>query len=318
MLVLNPFFHFIMAGLVQCNSCHAFVSRSNFWRFGGCLICRQFSLLKQEISFLKSEICKLSVTHTQGRTVTKPLPQRPPRSGRWTTVGSGRLRVVDRRHVPQSVALLNSFEALSECSGKMEVGSDTKVEEPPSPMPKVCKTATKDKKEKVGLDRRQLLLGDSIIRGVELESSGLVKCLPGATARRDRRRILNIVEQAKQEGEVDVLVHLGTNDLASNEVSEIKEDFCVLGGDIQQIASTVSFSEVLPVHNIQKDRQMRIREFNGWLREWCREQGFGFVSHDSSNWSRMELYKKDGLHLTHRGTYVLSEKFKGFTKEYLN
>uniref|UniRef100_A0A8C5PB88 SGNH hydrolase-type esterase domain-containing protein n=1 Tax=Leptobrachium leishanense TaxID=445787 RepID=A0A8C5PB88_9ANUR len=176
------------------------------------------------------------------------------------------------------------------------------IEEPPSTMPKVCRTATKDKKEKVGLDRRQLLLGDSIIRGVELESSGLVRCLPGATARRDKRRILNIVKQAKQQGEVDVLVHLGTNDLASNEVSEIKEDFCVLGGEIQQIASTVSFSDVLPVHNIQ-DRQMRNREFNLWLREWCREQGFGFVSHDSSNWSRKELYKKDGLHLTHMGTY---------------
>ncbi|XP_056374072.1 uncharacterized protein LOC130269327 [Hyla sarda] len=154
-------------------------------------------------------------------TATMPLLQRTPRNGKWVTVGSGRLRVVNRRHVPQSVGLHNSFAALSECKGNMDIGSSTEGEEPSTPMSNVCKTAAKEKKDKVKSERKQLLLGDSIIRSMELKENGFVRGLPSATARRDRRLILNIVKQAKQEGEVDVLVHLGTNVLACNKVSEI-------------------------------------------------------------------------------------------------
>lgn len=307
-----------MADLVQCRNCFAFISCSTLWRFGCCQICRQFSLLQQEIAFLKSEIFKLSVKQTPAGTAAMPLPQRTPRNGRWVTVGSGRLRVVDRRQVPQSVVLQNSFAALSECKDNMDMDSSTEGEKPSTPMSNVCKTAAKDKKDKVKSQRKQLLLGESIIRSVELKENGFVRCLPGATARRDRRRIINIVKQAKQEGDVDVLVHLGTNDLACNEVSEVKKSFITLGNDVQDFASTISFSEVLPVHNVQNDRQRRIKEFNIWLSKWCQEQGFGFVSHDSSTWNRKELYKKDGLHLSLKGTNVLSEQLQEFAKEYLN
>ena len=228
--------------------------------------------MQQEITFLKYEIFKLTTKQTQAENIAMPLPQRPPRNGRWVTVGSGRLRVVDRRHVPQSVALHNSFAALSECKSNMEDGSSTVGEKQSSPMPKVCKTAAKDKKEKVRIDSKQLLVGDSIIRGVKFEENGVVRCLPGATASRDRRRILNIVRQAKQEREVDVIVHLGTNDLACNEVSKVKEAFHTLGKNIPEVAPNVSFSAVLPVHNVQHERKMRIKEFIVWLGEWCLNQ----------------------------------------------
>ena len=165
---------------------------------------------------------------------------------------------------------------------------------------------------------KQLLVGDSIIRGVKFEEKGFVRCLPGATASRDRRRILKIIKQAKMEKEVDVIVHIGTNDLACNEVSKVTEAFHTLGKDIQEIASTVSFSAVLPVHNRQHDKQLRIKEFNAWLGEWCLNQGFGFVSHVGSSWNGKELYKKDGLHLSPKGTNVLSGQFKVFAKEHLN
>lgn len=94
-------------------------------------------------------------------------------------------------------------------------------------------------------------MGDSIIRGVHLGNTAVekqVRCIPGATAPRDKERMLRIVKAARKDGEVDVIVHLGTNDLANAEVRAVTDEFRKLGTALKQVATTVTFSAVLPVH----------------------------------------------------------------------
>lgn len=164
-------------------------------------------------------------------------------------------------------------------------------------------------------------MGDSTIRGVHLGKATAdekqVRCLPGATAPRDKERMLRIVKAARKDGEVDVIVHLGTNDLANAEVRAVTDEFRKLGTALKQVATTVTFSAVLPVHR-GEDRTHCIRYFNGWLKKWCLVEGIGFIEHSHDIWQDRGLYKRDGLHPSLRGTRILSEQFGSFIWKYLN
>uniref|UniRef100_A0A8C5Q0H1 SGNH hydrolase-type esterase domain-containing protein n=1 Tax=Leptobrachium leishanense TaxID=445787 RepID=A0A8C5Q0H1_9ANUR len=140
-----------------------------------------------------------------------------------------------------------------------------------------------------------VVVGDSIIKRVDRvicradRLNRTVFCLPGARVRHVVDRVDRLLGGAGDDPAV--MVHIGTNDKVRGRWKDLKNDFRELGSKLKKRSSKVVFSEILPV---PRDRQKRIREFNLWLREWCREQGFGFVSHDSSNWSRKELKNKKG------------------------
>uniref|UniRef100_A0A8C5QSS9 SGNH hydrolase-type esterase domain-containing protein n=1 Tax=Leptobrachium leishanense TaxID=445787 RepID=A0A8C5QSS9_9ANUR len=165
-----------------------------------------------------------------------------------------------------------------------------------------------------------VVVGDSIIKRVDRvicradRLNRTVCCLPGARVRHVVDRLLGGAGD-----DPAVMVHIGTNDKVRGRWKDLKNDFRELGSKLKKRSSKVVFSEILPLPRATVERQREIREVNAWLKAWCRKEGFGFLEH----WAhfalgRKELYKKDGLHLTHRGTYVLSEKFKGFAKKYLN
>lgn len=79
--------------------------------------------------------------------------------------------------------------------------------------------------------------------------------------------------------------------------------------------SKAIFSEILPVPGATPGRQQELRELNKWLRNWCREEGFGFME----NWADFSvdyhLYGIDGLHLNGRGAAFLGAKM---AKTFLN
>uniref|UniRef100_A0A803K5V8 SGNH hydrolase-type esterase domain-containing protein n=1 Tax=Xenopus tropicalis TaxID=8364 RepID=A0A803K5V8_XENTR len=64
-------------------------------------------------------------------------------------------------------------------------------------------------------------------------------------------------------------------------------------------------------------RQRGLREINAWLRDWCREEGFGFLQ----NWVDFSigyrLFARDGLHLND-GAAALGEKMARGLEEILN
>lgn len=321
-----------MSGLVQCNTCLAVVFRSTLWSLGCCPVCMHLSTLYGEISRLQSLVCYLQSKEaylSQLECEVKqpcnppPQPQRPmKRRAVWKTVGSGRLRVVEQKHNTVGISVCNPFGVLSELESEIseDKSTDTQVRDVVSPKGENCNKQSGTEK---GLKkkRKHLLVGDSIVRGVALgqNEDGLkeVRCLPGATASRDKRRISNIVKAATKETEVDLIIHLGTNDLSQKSVEEVKMEFQSLSLELSRMTDSITFSEILPDRS-DNSKRLRILEFNGWLRQWCKEEGFGFVSHSVRRWSCKEMFKRDGLHPSHRGTEVLGEEFRCFLERHLN
>lgn len=60
--------------------------------------------------------------------------------------------------------------------------------------------------------------------------------------------MLRYVKAARKDGEVDVIVHLETNNLVNAEVKAVEDNFLKLGTALYQVATTVTISAVLPVH----------------------------------------------------------------------
>lgn len=43
------------------------------------------------------------------------------------------------------------------------------------------------------------------------------------------------------------------------------------------------------MHNGQQEKVLCIAQFNVWLNDWCKPEGFGYVSHDAIKWSDIKL-----------------------------
>lgn len=251
-------------------------------------------------------------------------------------MGSGRVRAVTHKHKTFAVSQHNRYSALADLNGDTKVtgqgnnddsnkqGIVVQSEEPTSEMQK-CEPGIMHQshnKSKVPKKRSHLLIGDSIVRdvnlGKDMEVLKEVRCLPGATASRDKRRILKIVKNASKDCEVDAIIHLGTNDLSQKDAASVQNDFQSLGYELSSTGCRLIFSEVIPVYKEQKGKGQRIAEFNVWLKEWCKKEGFGLISHDACSWSNDKLYKRDGLHPSKKGTELLGIKFTDFLAKHLN
>uniref|UniRef100_A0A803JJR5 SGNH hydrolase-type esterase domain-containing protein n=1 Tax=Xenopus tropicalis TaxID=8364 RepID=A0A803JJR5_XENTR len=133
-----------------------------------------------------------------------------------------------------------------------------------------------------------------------------VCCLPGARVRHVVERVDKLLGGAGEDPAV--LVHIGTNDKVRGGGEVLKNDFKKLGTKLRARTSKVIFSEIFPVPRATLRRQRELREINAWLRDWCREEGFGFLQ----NWADFsigyKLFARDGLHLNDEGAAALGEK----------
>uniref|UniRef100_A0A2D4J0N8 SGNH hydrolase-type esterase domain-containing protein n=1 Tax=Micrurus lemniscatus lemniscatus TaxID=129467 RepID=A0A2D4J0N8_MICLE len=134
------------------------------------------------------------------------------------------------------------------------------------------------KKSKASKKISQLLVGDSIVRDVNLgkdtEVLKEVRCVPGATASRDKKYILKIVKNASKDYDLDAIIHLGTNDLSQKDVLSVQKDFQSLEYELSNMGCRLIFSEVLPVYKEQKGKGQRVAEFNVWLKECVKGKAF--------------------------------------------
>ncbi|CAM5127337.1 unnamed protein product [Natator depressus] len=161
--------------------------------------------------------------------------------------------------------------------------------------------------------RRVVVVGDSLLRGTESSicrpdrENREVCCLPGAKIRDVTERLPRLIKPSDRYP--FLLLHVGTNDTAKNDLERITADYVALGRRIKELEAQVVFSSILPVEGKGLGRDRRIVEVNEWLRRWCRREGFGFFD--------LHLGRKNPMHRYRLGTEWLgsssAEKDLGVT-----
>ncbi|CAM2113005.1 unnamed protein product [Caretta caretta] len=169
--------------------------------------------------------------------------------------------------------------------------------------------------------RRVVVVGDSLLRGTESSicrpdrENREVCCLPGAKIRDVTERLPRLIKPSDRYP--FLLLHVGTNDTAKNDLERITADYVALGRRIKELEAQVVFSSILPVEGKGLGRDRRIVEVNEWLRRWCRREGFGFFDHGMV-FHEGGVLGRDGLHLTKRGKSIFASRLANLVRRALN
>eukprot|EP00061_Rhincodon_typus_P007380 g29027.t1 len=151
--------------------------------------------------------------------------------------------------------------------------------------------------------------------GTERDSQ-MVCCLPGARIRNASDQDYRIL---KGEGEQpEVMVHIGTNDIARKRDEVLKSEYRELGWKLKDRMSRIVISGLLLVPQASEARNREQVQLNMWLQGWCRKEGFRYVKYWDTFWGRWDLYRKEGLHLNWRATNILGRRFPRALREGLN
>jgi len=155
------------------------------------------------------------------------------------------------------------------------------------------------------------LVGNSLLKGTEApicrpdRESREVCCLPGAKVRDVAERVPQPVKSTDYYPLL--LLHVDTNDTASQNLGSIKEDFKALGMKAKSFGAQDIFSFILPVGGRGSARNRRIMSIISWLRGWCHREGFGFY-HNGTFFNDYNLLERDGIHLSRKGKGVVGSK----------
>ncbi|KAL7891899.1 hypothetical protein AOLI_G00013750 [Acnodon oligacanthus] len=95
-----------------------------------------------------------------------------------------------------------------------------------------------------------------------------------------------------------VVIHAGVNDTSSCQSEALKEHF-------RSLLNTV-ISRPLPTYQRGSEVFSRLYELHCWLQGCCKNNGVGYVSNWSAFRERLPLYRRDGPHLSRRGSVILS------------
>uniref|UniRef100_A0A670JHM6 SGNH hydrolase-type esterase domain-containing protein n=1 Tax=Podarcis muralis TaxID=64176 RepID=A0A670JHM6_PODMU len=177
------------------------------------------------------------------------------------------------------------------------------------------RTPTKPKRRCV------VVIGDSLLRGTEAVICGPDKmsrevcCLPGAKIQDVTERLQGIIKPTDKYP--FLLVHVGTNDTASNSLQKIKREYEALGRKLKQLNAQIVISSVLPVERRGPGREGKIVEVNSWLRKWCKQERFGFLDH-GLQFLEDGLLASNGLHLTAVGRNVFAKNLRNLIRKALN
>ncbi|XP_074982281.1 uncharacterized protein LOC142071374 [Caretta caretta] len=169
--------------------------------------------------------------------------------------------------------------------------------------------------------RRVVVVGNSLLRGTESSicrpdrENREVCCLPGAKIRDVTERLPRLIKPSDRYP--FLLLHVGTNDTAKNDLERITADYVALGRRIKELEAQVVFSSILPVEGKGLGRDCRIVEVNEWLRRWCRREGFGFFDHGMV-FHEGGVLGRDGLHLTKRGKSIFASRLANLVRRALN
>nr|XP_048718317.1 uncharacterized protein LOC125641845 [Caretta caretta] len=169
--------------------------------------------------------------------------------------------------------------------------------------------------------RRVVVVGDSLLRGTESSiccpnrENREVCCLPGARIHDVTERLPRLIKPS--DCYPFLLLHVGTNDTAKNDLERITVDYVALGRRIKEFEAQVVFSSILPMEGKGLGRDRRIMEVNEWLHKWCWREGFGFFDHGMV-FQEGGVLGRDGLHLTKRGKSIFASRLANLVRRALN
>ena len=196
--------------------------------------------------------------------------------------------------VPLSNAIINKNEQKDILAKKEQINKNNDGLEPA---------------EKTSDEKRIFIVGDSIIKNVNgYEVSGktdhcrvYIRPFLGAKVRCMEDHIKPVLRDKPDH----IIFHIGTNEFPSNKNREV-----IANSIIKLVLSAKSESCDVSISNIVvwKDRhQNKCQEVNDHLKEKCREKKINLIDHSKS--IKPQYLNKSRLHLTKKGTSILSSTF---------
>ncbi|XP_039471480.1 protein asteroid homolog 1-like isoform X1 [Oreochromis aureus] len=157
---------------------------------------------------------------------------------------------------------------------------------------------------------KTLLIGDSVLRDVQLETPGtVINCIPGARAG-DIEAYLKLLAQNKHRfGKI--VIHVGSNDsrFSQSEVTKISiASVCTFA---KTMSDTVVFSGPLP-YETNDVIYSRMLSLNRWLSEWCSKNSVKFLDNWQTFWENPGHIVEEGIHPTLDGAALLSRHLDEF------
>ena len=157
-------------------------------------------------------------------------------------------------------------------------------------------------------------VGDSIVRKTDArlnKGEDVVVCLPGARIEHVTERVEKIMGRGNGG---TILVHVGTNNADKEGTTAIVEKYRDLLKKTKQArVGQIIISGILPVfgNRIQGYRNSKRMAVNGMVERLCKEEDVGYVDLWDSFVGREDMYGRDGLHLSGKGSAVLAEGLSG-------
>ncbi|CAM5160534.1 unnamed protein product [Natator depressus] len=331
------------SAVVTCTGCAMFVFLPEDRSLFVCTKCKLVSILEEKVQGLEQQVSTLHCIRETEDFLDRPqdmllraqcsenseqAAQRGQEDGEeiWQHVTSRRRK--GSIHVPATqIQVSNHFHVLSKgtnAESGLDATSEGREQKETPPIgrhdmhcPRVGGSMTTAPKRR----RRVVVVGDSLLRGTESSifrpdrENREVCCLPGA-------RIHNVTEKLPRLIKPSdlypfLLLHVGTNDTAKNDLERITADYVALGRRIKEFEAQVVFSSILPVEGKGLGRDRRIVEVNEWLRRWCQREGFGFFDHGIV-FQEGGVLGRDGLHLTKRGKSIFASRLANLVRRALN
>ena len=128
-----------------------------------------------------------------------------------------------------------------------------------------------------------------------------VKDFPGARV----RCMQDYVRPTLRENPDHVIIHIGTNDLASNTpAKKVAESIIDLASTLKSDSCSVAISSI----TVRNDKHRnKVAQVNQYLKRLCQENNFELINHENTITERHLNGSK--LHLNKRGTTILSNNF---------
>jgi len=157
--------------------------------------------------------------------------------------------------------------------------------------------------------RSKFIAGDSILKHLNgrimsgLNSKVQVSSFPGCTTNDMADHIRPVVRRKPDS----IIIHVGINSLRnSNSSRECADEIVDIGRMIDQEGISVAISS-LTARADDNELAKRVKEVNKILRNFCRQNEWGFIDHNSITTD--QHLNRSRLHLNRRGTSLFESEF---------